>query len=199
MWLLLGGNHVLLFPRERAESSSTISGQRRIGAGADAAHSVVIEGREEASCSHHCPRARALCRPKAPFQLTWALRLRRTAASHRAAVVRYPQGRWRGSGQGVWRYAAGSQSSVAGVRRGELFQVPPPTLEQVFADPRRVKPWEIEILRRSVVMLPPGRSAGAMSREQALASFDQIVGLEQETARYREVIEKLKQLAAEAP
>jgi hypothetical protein len=62
-----------------------------------------------------------------------------------------------------------------------------------------VKPWEIEILRRSVVMLPPGRSAGAMSREQALASFDQIVGLEQETARYREVIEKLKQLAAEAP
>jgi hypothetical protein len=38
-----------------------------------------------------------------------------------------------------------------------------------------------------------------MSREQALAVFDEIAGLARETARYREVIEKLKQLVAEAP
>jgi hypothetical protein len=69
----------------------------------------------------------------------------------------------------------------------------------VFAYPRCVEPWEIEVLRRSVVMLSPGHSAGAMSREQALALFDEIAGLEQETTRYREIVDRLKQLAADAP
>lgn len=71
--------------------------------------------------------------------------------------------------------------------------------EQTFAYPRGVEPWEIENLRRSVVMLPPGHSAGSMSREQALALFDQLANLEEETARYREIVERLKQLAADAP
>ena len=36
--------------------------------------------------------------------------------------------------------------------------------EHMFASIWGVEPWQIEQLRRSVAMLPPGHSVGAMSR-----------------------------------
>jgi hypothetical protein len=55
-----------------------------------------------------------------------------------------------------------------------------------------VEPWEVEILRRSVAMLPPGHSAGAVGRKQALQPFDEIAGLQHETRRYREAVDELR-------
>ena len=54
-----------------------------------------------------------------------------------------------------------------------------------------MEPWEIEQLRRSVVMLPAGHSAGAVTREQALQLFDEIAGLQRETGRYRKAVSEL--------
>jgi hypothetical protein len=61
---------------------------------------------------------------------------------------------------------------------------------------RLVEPWEIENLRRSVVMLPPGHSAGAVRREQALGLFEEIAGLQQETSGYRYAVAELRRVLA---
>ena len=59
-----------------------------------------------------------------------------------------------------------------------------------------MQPWEIESVRRSVTMVPPGHSAGAVSREQALQLFEEIAGLRQETRRYREAAAELRPVLA---
>ncbi len=43
-------------------------------------------------------------------------------------------------------------------------------------------------------MLPPGHSAGAVSREQALQLFEEIAGLQQETAHYRDAVAELRRV-----
>ena len=59
-----------------------------------------------------------------------------------------------------------------------------------------VKPWELEHLRRSVVMLPPGHSAGAVTKTQAeelLAEIDRSQG---DLARYQHAIDELRRVLA---
>lgn len=50
-------------------------------------------------------------------------------------------------------------------------------------------------------MMPPGRSAGALTREAALRLVDEVLAARNETTRYRTVIAQLKQVleALEAP
>jgi hypothetical protein len=38
-----------------------------------------------------------------------------------------------------------------------------------------VEPWEIEQVRRSISMLPPGHSAGALSKEAAMALVHEVL------------------------
>jgi hypothetical protein len=59
-----------------------------------------------------------------------------------------------------------------------------------------MKSWELEQLRRSVVMLPPGHSAGAVSKAQAeelLAEIDRNRG---DIARYRKAVDELRRVLA---
>lgn len=65
---------------------------------------------------------------------------------------------------------------------------------RVPLDSHPVKPWELEQLRRSVAMLPPGHSAGALSREQALTLFEEIATLDQRSRRYEEVLAELRRV-----
>ena len=64
-----------------------------------------------------------------------------------------------------------------------------------------MEPHELERLRRSIAMMPPGRSAGALTREAALRLVDEVLAARNETTRYRTVIAQLKQVleALEAP
>ena len=57
-----------------------------------------------------------------------------------------------------------------------------------------MEPWEIEQLRRSVVMLPPGHSVGAMSRDQALALFEELAAEKRQSERYRELVDEIRRL-----
>jgi hypothetical protein len=58
-----------------------------------------------------------------------------------------------------------------------------------------VDPWEIERLRRSIAMLPPGHSsAGPLTKEAARALIDELLEAREETARYREIVAQLRQL-----
>jgi hypothetical protein len=66
--------------------------------------------------------------------------------------------------------------------------------ERLFDYSPRCGPREIENLRRSVVMLSPGHSAGAVSRDHALRLFEEIAGLQQETARYRDAVAELRRV-----
>ena len=54
--------------------------------------------------------------------------------------------------------------------------------------------YEIELLRRSVAMLPPGHSVGATSREQAQDLFAELARSDIENARYRELVGKLRRV-----
>jgi hypothetical protein len=57
---------------------------------------------------------------------------------------------------------------------------------------RSMEPHELERLRRSIVMLPPGHSAGALTREAALELLDVVATSREETARYRQAVEQLR-------
>jgi hypothetical protein len=57
-----------------------------------------------------------------------------------------------------------------------------------------MEPHDIDRLRRSVVMLPPGHSTGALTREQALHLIEEVERLDTLTARYREAIAQLRVL-----
>ncbi|HWE55925.1 MAG TPA: hypothetical protein VG435_10450 [Acidimicrobiales bacterium] len=61
-----------------------------------------------------------------------------------------------------------------------------------------MKSTDLERLKRSVTMLPPGQRASAMSREEALGLFDQLERLEEESDRRSEVLERIRSLLAEA-
>jgi hypothetical protein len=53
---------------------------------------------------------------------------------------------------------------------------------------------ELERIRRSIAMLPPGHSAGALTREAAMALIEDLSRLDQLTARYREAITELRRV-----
>jgi hypothetical protein len=59
-----------------------------------------------------------------------------------------------------------------------------------------VEAYELEILRRSVAMLPPGHSAGAVSRDQAEQLLAEITRIGQENAHYREAVAELRRILA---
>jgi hypothetical protein len=62
----------------------------------------------------------------------------------------------------------------------------------MFARVPIVDPHELERLRRSIVMLPPGHTAGALTREDALDLIEEIARSSEETARYRLAIDRLR-------
>lgn len=53
---------------------------------------------------------------------------------------------------------------------------------------------DIERLRRSVAMLPPGHSAGALSKSEAEGLMEELSRLDHLTGRYRRVLDQLRQL-----
>jgi hypothetical protein len=53
---------------------------------------------------------------------------------------------------------------------------------------------ELERLRRSIVMLPPGHSAGALTREAALELIEEVTDAREETVRYRRAVEQLREV-----
>jgi hypothetical protein len=59
-----------------------------------------------------------------------------------------------------------------------------------------VEPWEIEQVRRSIAMLPPGHSAGALSKEAAMALVHEVLDSRRETLRYKEAVTQLRQVLA---
>jgi hypothetical protein len=57
-------------------------------------------------------------------------------------------------------------------------------------------PWEIEQLRRSIAMLPPGHSAGALTKEAAMALIHEVLNSRRETLRYKDAVIQLQQVLA---
>lgn len=57
-----------------------------------------------------------------------------------------------------------------------------------------MEPHEIERLRRSIVMLPAGHSAGALTRESAIELLEELTRLDSLTSRYQEVIVELRRV-----
>jgi hypothetical protein len=67
----------------------------------------------------------------------------------------------------------------------------------VRLDSQPVDAHEIERLRRSIAMLPPGHSAGALTREAAMDMINDLARLDRLTARYRDTITQLRRLLEE--
>jgi hypothetical protein len=59
-----------------------------------------------------------------------------------------------------------------------------------------VQAYELEILRRSVAMLPPGHSAGAVSKAQAEQLLAEIDRIGEENDRYRLAVAELRRILA---
>jgi hypothetical protein len=55
-----------------------------------------------------------------------------------------------------------------------------------------MEPWEVEQLRRSIAMLPPGHSAGALTKEAAMALIHEVLTSRRETKRYRKAVAQLR-------
>jgi hypothetical protein len=53
---------------------------------------------------------------------------------------------------------------------------------------------ELERLRRSISMLPPGHSAGALTREAAMNLVEEVANARSETARYRRAVAELRKV-----
>jgi hypothetical protein len=53
---------------------------------------------------------------------------------------------------------------------------------------------ELERLRRSIAMLPPGHSAGALTREAAMKLVEEVANARSETARYRRAVADLRKV-----
>jgi hypothetical protein len=53
---------------------------------------------------------------------------------------------------------------------------------------------ELERLRRSIAMLPPGHSAGALTREAAMNLVEEVANAHSETARYRRAVAELRKV-----
>lgn len=61
---------------------------------------------------------------------------------------------------------------------------------------RAMKSWELETLRRSVAMLPPGHSAGALTKAQAQALLAEIDRSQGDLARFRRAVDELRRVLA---
>ncbi|MBO0893758.1 MAG: hypothetical protein J2O39_05220 [Acidimicrobiales bacterium] len=59
-----------------------------------------------------------------------------------------------------------------------------------------MEPWELEQLRRSIVMLPPGHSVGALSRAQAEELLAEVERSHDDLARYRLAVDELRAVLA---
>ena len=57
-----------------------------------------------------------------------------------------------------------------------------------------VEPHELERLRRSIAMLPPGHSAGALTRETAMDLIHEVTTARADTARYRLAVAELRRV-----
>jgi hypothetical protein len=57
-----------------------------------------------------------------------------------------------------------------------------------------VERWEFETLRRSVAMLPPGHSAGALSKELAQELLDEIDRSREGLARFQHAVDELRRV-----
>jgi hypothetical protein len=53
---------------------------------------------------------------------------------------------------------------------------------------------DIERLRRSIAMLPPGHSAGALTKDAAMALVEEVLNSRSETERYRQVVAELRRV-----
>jgi hypothetical protein len=69
-------------------------------------------------------------------------------------------------------------------------------IEHLFDTIPAVEPYEVEILRRSVAMLPPGHSAGAVSKQQAEDLLAEIDRMGQESDRYRQAVAEIRRVLA---
>jgi hypothetical protein len=65
-------------------------------------------------------------------------------------------------------------------------------VEHLFDRVASVDRHELERIRRSIVMLPPGHTAGALTRESALDLIEEVARSSEETARYRLAIDRLR-------
>lgn len=59
-----------------------------------------------------------------------------------------------------------------------------------------VESYEVELLRRSVAMLPPGHSAGAVSKRQAEDLLAEIDRIGQENDQYRQAVTEIRRVLA---
>jgi hypothetical protein len=57
-----------------------------------------------------------------------------------------------------------------------------------------VERWELEQLRRSIVMLPPGHSAGAVSKAQAEELLAEVERRHSDLARYQQAVDELRRV-----
>lgn len=73
----------------------------------------------------------------------------------------------------------------------------PVLIEHAFARISPVERHDLERLRRSVAMLPPGHSAGALTKTDAEDLIAELARLDRLTARYREVIDQLRAILAD--
>jgi hypothetical protein len=55
-----------------------------------------------------------------------------------------------------------------------------------------VEPWEVEQLRWAIAVLPPGHSAGALTKEAAMAPLHEVWNSRCEAVRYRRVVGELR-------
>ena len=55
-------------------------------------------------------------------------------------------------------------------------------------------PHELERIRRGVAMLPPGHSAGALTRDAAMALIEEVATARSESARYRQAVTELRKV-----
>jgi hypothetical protein len=74
-------------------------------------------------------------------------------------------------------------------------------VEHVFDKLFGVDPHDLERLRRSIVTLPPGHTAGALTREAALELIEEVTEAHGETARLRYALRQLRDVldALDAP
>jgi hypothetical protein len=52
--------------------------------------------------------------------------------------------------------------------------------------------WELEQVRRSIAMLPEGHSAGALTKERAMALVHEALAAREDRERYRQAVDKLR-------
>jgi hypothetical protein len=52
--------------------------------------------------------------------------------------------------------------------------------------------WELEQIRRSIAMLPEGHSAGALTKERAMALVREALDAREDRERYRQAIARLR-------